>query len=125
VRPITCGTGVSGHAPREELQNVRMIGREACPVTHDRTRPIIEGAYWTLTGRGHCRVRSLREARPVIARGASGRCFAGARFSAIGESDHLKRRVQSFDGCVRSLPRARPVIGLTVGVSDRWRIERG
>ena len=49
-----------------DLQNTRMIGRAARPVTHDRTRPIVEGAYWTLTGRGHCRVRSLRGARPVV-----------------------------------------------------------
>jgi hypothetical protein len=41
------------------------IGRAARPVTDDRTRPVIQGAYWTLTGRGHCRVRSLRGARPV------------------------------------------------------------
>jgi hypothetical protein len=28
-----------------------MIGREAHLVTVDRTRPVIQGAYWTLTGR--------------------------------------------------------------------------
>jgi hypothetical protein len=123
-----------------------MIRRAARLVTHDQTRPIVEGAYWTLTGRGHCRVLSLREARPVMSlcawycaigasghlsgvsdrlTGASGHCVAGARVSAIGASDRLKRRIQSFDGHVRSLPGARPIVGLTVGVSDRWRIGRG
>jgi hypothetical protein len=29
------------------------------PVTIDRTRPIIVGAYWTLTGRWHCGVRFI------------------------------------------------------------------
>jgi hypothetical protein len=36
-----------------------MIGREAHPVTDDRTRPVIQGAYWTLIGRWHCGVRSV------------------------------------------------------------------
>jgi hypothetical protein len=43
-----------------------MIGRAVRPVTVDRTRPVIQGAYWTLTGRWLCgvqlvlqRVRSL------------------------------------------------------------------
>jgi hypothetical protein len=51
---------------------MRMIGREACPVTHDRTHPIVEGAYWTLTGREHCRVWSLTGARLVITSRARG-----------------------------------------------------
>jgi hypothetical protein len=36
-----------------------MIGRVACPVTVDRTRPVVQGAYWTLTGRRQCGVRSV------------------------------------------------------------------
>jgi hypothetical protein len=36
-----------------------MIGRAARPVTVDRMRPIISGAYWTLIGRWHCGVRSV------------------------------------------------------------------
>jgi hypothetical protein len=36
-----------------------MIGRAACPVTVDRTRPVVQGAYWTLTERWHCGVRSV------------------------------------------------------------------
>jgi hypothetical protein len=67
-------TGASGHSrdrcvrsvTQRELRFTRMIGREARLVTHDRTRPIVEGAYWTLIGHGHCRVRSLRGARPVV-----------------------------------------------------------
>jgi hypothetical protein len=43
-----------------------MIGRAARPVTDDQMRLIIQGAYWTLTRRGHCRVWSLREARPIV-----------------------------------------------------------
>jgi hypothetical protein len=52
--------------------------------------------------------------RLVIARGVSVHCFAGARVSAIGASGRSKRRVRSSDGRVRSLPRARPVVVLTV-----------
>jgi hypothetical protein len=36
-----------------------MIGRVACPVTVDRTHPVVQGAYWTPTGRWHCGVRSV------------------------------------------------------------------
>jgi hypothetical protein len=36
-----------------------MIGRAARPVTVDRTRLVVQGAYWTLTGRWHCGVRSV------------------------------------------------------------------
>jgi hypothetical protein len=36
-----------------------LIGRAARPVTVDRTRPVDQGAYWTLTGRWHCGVRSV------------------------------------------------------------------
>jgi hypothetical protein len=31
----------------------------ARPVTVDRTRPVVQGAYWTLTGRWHCGIRSV------------------------------------------------------------------
>jgi hypothetical protein len=36
-----------------------MIGRAARPVIDDRTRPVVQGAYWTLTGRWHYGVRSV------------------------------------------------------------------
>jgi hypothetical protein len=36
-----------------------MIGHAARPVTDDRTRPVVQGAYWTLIGRGHCGVQSV------------------------------------------------------------------
>jgi hypothetical protein len=36
-----------------------MIGRVARPVTVDRTHPVVQGAYWTPTGRWHCGVRSV------------------------------------------------------------------
>jgi hypothetical protein len=36
-----------------------MIGHAARPVTDDRTRPVVQGAYWTLIGRWHCGVRSV------------------------------------------------------------------
>jgi hypothetical protein len=36
-----------------------MIGRASCPVTVDRTRLVVQGAYWTPTGRWHCGVRSV------------------------------------------------------------------
>jgi hypothetical protein len=68
-------TGASGHlrdrrvrsGAQKELRFARTIGRGARPITRDRTHPIVEGAYWTLTGRGHCRVRLLTGARPVVA----------------------------------------------------------
>jgi hypothetical protein len=137
-------TGTSDHlrdrrvwsCAQKELRFIRMIGRAARPVTHDRTRPTVEGAYWTLTRHGHYRIRSLREARPVMSlrarycaigasgrlsdasgrlTGASGHCVAGARVSVISASGRLKRRVWSFDGRVQSLLGAHPVIGLTIG----------
>jgi hypothetical protein len=36
-----------------------MIGRAARPVTVDRTRPVVQGAYWTQTRRWHCDVWSV------------------------------------------------------------------
>jgi hypothetical protein len=38
-----------------------MIGRAARPVTYYRTRPVIQGAYYTLIGRWHCGVRSVQQ----------------------------------------------------------------
>jgi hypothetical protein len=101
-----------------------MIGREARPVTVDRTRPVVQGAYWTLTGRWHYSVRSFLQrvrslcccallrhdqrvrsvtgpacpvvctARPVYASSTSGRCFAVSR-CATGASGQLDQRVRS------------------------------
>jgi hypothetical protein len=94
-----------------------MIGRAARPVTDDRTRPVIQEAYWTLTGCWHCGVRSVLQrvrslfrcallrldqrvrsvagpARPVSASEIS-RCVTGA----FGQ----------FDQRVRSARPARPV----------------
>jgi hypothetical protein len=73
-------TGASSHSwdrrvrsgAQKELRFARTIGRGAHPVTCDRTRLIVEGAYWTLTGRGHCRVRSLIGAHPVVTSRARG-----------------------------------------------------
>jgi hypothetical protein len=140
ARVLGFTTGASGHSrdrrvrsvAQRELRFTRTIGRAARPVTHDRTRPIVEGAYWTQTGCWHCRVRSLREARPVMslrarycAIGASGRCegrVRSLRRGRAGQCDRrvrsFERRVRSFDGRVRSLPGARPIVGLTVGGSD-------
>jgi hypothetical protein len=110
-----------------------MIGREARPVTDDRTRPVVQGAYWTLTGRWHCRVQSFSSARPVIVSlsaalatsasghsrdqrvrpfparpvcvmSASGRCFAVSHW-ATGASGRLDQRVRSV---LRELAIGRP-----------------
>jgi hypothetical protein len=70
--PVLHGTGASGQASRGAESAGVMIGRAARPVTYDRTRPVVEGAYWTLTGRWHCRVQSFARARPVIASRARG-----------------------------------------------------
>jgi hypothetical protein len=101
-----------------------LIGRAARPVTVDRTRLVIEGAYWTPTGRWHCGVRSVLQrvrslfrcallrldqrvrsvtgpARPFELR-ASGRCVERVRsvvherrLCVIGASDQLDQRVRS------------------------------
>jgi hypothetical protein len=94
----------------------------ALPVMVDRTRPVVQGAYWTPTGRGtvasgqfssassHCfvgarlrldqRVRSVTgPARPVDS-GTSGRCFA---------KEPLR------DRHVRSIGLARPVSTTSAG----------
>jgi hypothetical protein len=89
---------MSGQASRGAESAGVMIGRGARPVMYDRTRPVMEGAYWTLTGRWHYHVRSLRGARPVIARGASGHGSGASdrRFDrwgsvTVGESDAAER----------------------------------
>jgi hypothetical protein len=93
-----------------------LIGREA--------RPVVQGAYWTPTGRGHCGVRSVLQrvrslvrcarlrvdqrvrsvtgpVRPVVT-GASGRCDRRVRSvlretsrCATGASGQLDQRVRS------------------------------
>jgi hypothetical protein len=108
-----------------------MIGREACPVIVDRTRPVVQGAYWTLTGRWHYGVRSFLQrvrslcccallrhdqrvrsvtgpARPVCATSASGRCFAVSR-CATGASGQLDQRVWSVLPDLAVVRPARPV----------------
>jgi hypothetical protein len=95
-------TGVSSHSQDQrvrsctqwKLQNARMIGRATRPVTLDRTRPIVEGACWTLTGRWHSRVRSSQGARLVMS--------LRARYCAIGASEHCQGRVRSWQRRVRS-----------------------
>jgi hypothetical protein len=103
ARPVTRGTGASGQSPRG---NYGSQGQSDARRVQSHTI----GRVWSLrelTGlkpdagtvaSGRCvkRVRSCRCARstvrsacPVVARGASGRCFAGARYSAIGASDRL------------------------------------
>jgi hypothetical protein len=81
-----------------------MIGRVARPVTVDRTRPVIQGAYWTLSRRWHCgvwsflqRVRSARQARSVSASRLS-RCVTSV-------SGRLDQRVRSM---LHELAVARP-----------------
>jgi hypothetical protein len=68
-----------------------MIGREARPVTVDRTRPVVQGAYWTLTRRWHYGVRSfLQRVRSLC-------CCALLR---------LDQRVRSFTGPARPIVRS-------------------
>jgi hypothetical protein len=46
-----------------------MIGRAARPVTDDQTCPVVQGAYWTLTGRWHCGIWSvLQRVQSLICR---------------------------------------------------------
>jgi hypothetical protein len=66
ARPVLHGTGTSGQASRGAESAGAMIGQGARPVTCDRTRPVVMGAYWTLTGRQVRRVRSYSRACPVI-----------------------------------------------------------
>jgi hypothetical protein len=74
----------------------RTTGRGARPVTGHRTRPVVQGAYWTPTGRGHCGVRwVLQRVRWM---------FRGARFG-------VDRRVRWVTGP------ARPVVTSASGGS--------
>jgi hypothetical protein len=53
TRVLGFATSASGHSrdrrvrsgAQKELRFARTIGRGACPVTHDRTCPIVKGAY--------------------------------------------------------------------------------
>jgi hypothetical protein len=130
TRVLGFATGVSGHSrdwrvqsgAQKELRFARTIGCGTRSVTHDRTRPIVEGAYWTLTRRGHCRVRLSRGAHPVMslrarycAIGASGRCQGHVRSMvrrhAIGASGRLSGasgRLTSVSG--RCLGRVRSLV---------------
>jgi hypothetical protein len=72
AHPVLPGTGASGQASRGAESAGVMIGRWERPVTYDQTRPIVEGAYWTQTGRWHCHVRSFAKARLVVASRACG-----------------------------------------------------
>jgi hypothetical protein len=90
ARPVLHGTGASGQASRGVESAGVMIERGARPVMYDQTRPVVEGAYWTQTGRWHCRVRSLLRGLVVL----------------------NDRRVRSVDQHVRSYARARPVIAM-------------
>jgi hypothetical protein len=66
ARPVPHETGASGQASKGAEHSGVMIGRAACPVMYDRTRPVVLGAYWTPIGRQVRRVRSYARARPVI-----------------------------------------------------------
>jgi hypothetical protein len=68
-----------------------LIGRESRPVTNDRTRPVVQGAYWTLTGHWHYRVQSF------LQRVWSLFCHALLR---------LDQRVRSFSGPARPVVRS-------------------
>jgi hypothetical protein len=98
ARVLWFTTGASGHSrdqrvrsgTQSELKFARSIGRATRPVTRDRTRQVVEGAYWTLTGRWHCHVRSLLRGLAVL----------------------CDRRVRSVERRVRSFARARPVTAM-------------
>jgi hypothetical protein len=106
-------------------------------VIDDRTRSVVQGAYWTLIGRWHCRVRSFLQcvrslcccallrltsasghswdqhvrsfpARPVYAMSASGRCFTVSRW-ATGASGQLDQRVRSVLRYLAVVRPARPI----------------
>jgi hypothetical protein len=51
------------------------------------SRPVVA---WSVSDHVVVRVGTVRSACPVVVRGASDRCFAGARFSAIGASGHFE-----------------------------------
>jgi hypothetical protein len=74
------------------------VGRGPRPVTVHRTRPVVQGAYWTPTGRGHCGVRSVHQ-----------RVRSLVRFARLS----VHRRVRSVTGP------ARPVLTSASGGSDQ------
>jgi hypothetical protein len=88
-----------------------MIGRAARPVTDDRTRPVIQGAYWTLIGRWHCGVRSVQQrvrsvllSEPERATGASGPSRSRSVRSGVqrGRAKRSDDRTRGASGHVRS-----------------------
>jgi hypothetical protein len=89
-----------------------MIGRAARSVTVDRMRPVVQGAYWTLTGRWHCGVQSVLQRVRSLFRCAllrldqRVRSVAGpARLVAPSASGLRDQRVRSV---LRKLAVARP-----------------
>jgi hypothetical protein len=58
-------TGASGPSWNRSIRSGVQRGSEQR--SGDRTCPVSTGAYWTTTGRWHCRVRSFAGARPVTA----------------------------------------------------------
>jgi hypothetical protein len=102
-----------------------IIGRAARPVTvtDDRTRPVIQGAYWTLTGRWHCGVRFVLQRVQSLFRCALLRpdqrvwSVAGpARPVAPSASDLRDQRVRSV---FRKLAVARPARPVSVSEISR------
>jgi hypothetical protein len=102
-----------------------MIGRAARPVTNDRTRPVVQGAYWNLIGRWHCGVRSVLQRVRSLFRCALLRLDQRVRSvagparpvasSASGLRDHRVRSV------LRKLAVARPArpVSLTSASGQR------
>jgi hypothetical protein len=103
ARPVLHGTGASGQAFRRAENSEVVIRRAARPVTYDRTRPVVEGAYWTQTRRWHCRVRSFARAHPVIALRARGVARSACPVILTSAFGHSLQRV-------RSVRPARPVV---------------
>jgi hypothetical protein len=109
ARVLGFATGASGHlrdrhvrsGAQRELKFARSIGRAARLVTRDRTRPVVEGAYWTPTGAGTI---------------ASGRCLERVRSMLRRRAILCDRRVQSVERRVWSLHLT--VGAVTVGGSD-------
>jgi hypothetical protein len=103
-----------------------MIRREARLVTVDRTRPVVQGAYWTLTGRWHSGVRSfLQRVRSLcccalLRHDQRVRSVTGPARSVVRSASSLRvKRVRSLlcslplcDRRVRSVGPARPVSAL-------------
>jgi hypothetical protein len=100
-----------------------MIGHAARPV--NRTRPVVQGAYWTLTGRWHCGVQSVLQRVRSLFRCAllrldqRVRSVAGpARLVAPSASGLRDQRVRSV---FRNLAVARPAHPVsTTGASGQY-----